>query len=76
MSAVRGGGPGNDTLTGGATTRSPPGAGADAVNGGDGNDTVFAYDRVRETIRYCGGVDSVTIDRTDVSIGCEVVIRR
>jgi Ca2+-binding RTX toxin-like protein len=55
------GAPGNDTLT--------PGAGADVINGGDGNDTVFARDRVSETIRCGGGVDSVTIDRTDVAIG-------
>jgi Ca2+-binding RTX toxin-like protein len=71
------GGPGNDTLNGGAGNDTlTGGAGADGYDAGPGNDRVFARDRVRETIRCGGGVDTATVDRTDATIGCEVVIRR
>ena len=71
------GGAGNDTLTGGPGNDTlNPGTGADVINGGDGNDTVNARDRVRETIRCGSGIDNASVDRTDVTIGCEVVVRR
>jgi len=74
---VLNGGPGNDTLTGGLGNDTlNPGAGADVINGGVGNDKINARDRVRETIRCGTGVDTATVDRTDVAIGCEVTIRR
>lgn len=71
------GGPGNDTLNGGVGNDTlTPGPGADVIDAGAGNDVIVARDRVRETIRCGTGVDSATVDRTDVTIGCEVVSRR
>ena len=45
------------------------------IIGGAGNDTVTSRDKVRETIRCGAGIDTATIDRQDVAIGCEVVRR-
>ena len=68
---------GNDTLNGGeGNDILSPGPGADVIIGGGGNDTITARDKVRETIRCGGGIDTATVDRTDVTIGCEVVSRR
>jgi Ca2+-binding RTX toxin-like protein len=70
------GGRGNDTLNGGGGNDTLiPGPGADVIIGGAGNDTVNARDKVRETIRCGAGVDTATVDRKDVTIGCELVRR-
>ncbi len=73
---VLAGGRGNDTLNGGdGNDTLIPGPGADVIIGGAGNDTVNARDKVIETIRCGAGVDTATVDRKDVTIGCEVVRR-
>ena len=70
------GGAGNDTLNGGdGNDTITPGPGADVIIGGGGNDIVNARDRVRETIRCGAGIDTATIDKNDIAIGCEIVRR-
>jgi len=58
------GGPGSDKLDGGS--------GRDRIDAGSGNDRIAARDGRRDRVRCGSGRDTVTADRFDALIGCEV----
>jgi hypothetical protein len=62
------GGPGNDLLVGGS--------GADVLRGGSGDDRLVASGAHRDIVRCGSGFDRAWVDRFDVTIGCEQVVRR
>lgn len=61
------GGAGNDRITGGP--------GRDDLRGGTGNDRVTARDGIRDRVDCGPGRDVAILDRRDVAVGCEVVLR-
>jgi hypothetical protein len=61
------GGDGNDTLNGGP--------GINTYSGGRGNDTVNARNGRKETVDCGPGKDTATVDKNDVTKGCEKVKR-
>jgi Ca2+-binding RTX toxin-like protein len=71
------GGPGDDTLLGGAgPDRITGGPGADIIVGGAGNDRILARDGTRDRITCGKGRDVVVADAADsVARDCEVVRR-
>lgn len=68
------GGTGNDSLDGGAgNDKLSGGPGTDKYKGGAGNDNVNSKDGKKETVDCGAGKDKATVDKSDVTKGCETV---